>query len=699
MSLLKFDKGQLGNLGYSLQREMLSTNRAGGYMSTTIVCCNTRKYHGLIVGPVEGFDDERNYVLLSTLDETVVQHDQSFNLAIHRFPGIYEPRGHKYITDFEYTPTPTITYRVGGVVLKKEMLWIHSRMQLMIRYTLLAAKSPTTLRLRPFLAFRDSHTVGKANMYANGHSYPIDKGVKCRLYEGFPWLNMQVNPEAEFVAAPDWYYNFEYLEELARGYPYQEDLLTPGYFEVDIKKGQSVIFSAYTGECNEENLEKCFNDELAKRSDKIDFLSCMRHSARQFVVKRGSKTEVVAGYPWFGRWGRDTFIALPGITLTQGNVQACRDVIDTMVGEMHDGLFPNMGSAYNSVDAPMWFFYVLQQLEKHVGAEEIWKSYGKNMKAVLEAYRRGIGQYIALHTNGLIWASHPSLAMTWMDAVVDGKPVTGRDGYQVEINALWYNAVCYTLELAGKFKDTKFVGEWKHMPEQIKESFVAKFWYDDEGYLADYVDDKGQNTFIRPNQVMACSLPYKMIEQDKIAQVLDIVRIHLLTPRGLRTLSPRNPLYKGHYGGDQHTRDQQYHQGTVWPWLLEHYVSACFQLYGKAYLGTAEDILAGFDEDISMYGIGSVAEVYDGDPPHSPGGSPSQAWSVEAMIRIHEMIEEYKAGEKTAKKATASKSGRAAVKNTDAKKTTGKSTARKSAKKNEEPKAQKPAAKSQRKAK
>ena len=190
-----------------------------------------------------------------------------------------------------------------------------------------------------------------------------------------------------------------------------------------------------------------------------------------------------------------------------------------------------------------------------------------------------------------------------------------------------------------------------------------------------------------------------MIEQDKIAQVLDIVRIHLLTPRGLRTLSPRNPLYKGHYGGDQPTRDQQYHQGTVWPWLLEHYVSACFQLYGKAYLGTAEDILAGFDEDISMYGIGSVAEVYDGDPPHSPGGSPSQAWSVGAILRIHEMIEEYKAGEKTAKKATASKSGRAAVKNTDAKKTTGKSTARKSAKKNEEPKAQKPAAKSQRKAK
>ncbi len=660
MSLLKFDKSELGNLEYSLQREMLSTNRAGGYMSTTIVCCNTRKYHGLMVGPVEAFGDEHNYVLLATLDETVVQHDQSFNLAIHRFPGVYEPRGHKYITDFEYTPTPTITYRVGGVVLKKEMLWIHSRMRLMIRYTLLEAKSPTKLRLRPFLAFRDSHTVGKANMTADVHSYPVPKGVKCRLYGGFPWLNMQVEPDAEFVAAPDWYYNFEYPVEQDRGYPFQEDLLTPGYFELDIKKGQSIIFSACTDECDEENLEKCFDEELSKRSNKIDFLSCMRHSARQFVVRHGNKTEVVAGYPWFGRWGRDTFIALPGITLAQGNVQACRDVIDTLVGEMQDGLFPNMGSAYNSVDAPMWFFFVLQQLEKHVGAEEVWKSYGKYMKEVLEAYRRGIGPYVALHTNGLVWASHPTLAMTWMDAVVDGRPVTGRDGYQVEINALWYNAVCYTLELARKFKDEKLVAEWGCMPDVIRESFVSKFWCDAEGFLADYVDDNGQNTFIRPNQVVACSLPYKMIGEDKIAQVLDVVKLHLLTPRGLRTLSPGNPFYQGHYGGDQPTRDRQYHQGTVWPWPLEHYVSACFQLYGKAFLNTAKEILAGFDEDITMYGIGSVAEVYDGDPPHSPGGSPSQAWSVGAILRINEMIEEYesdKNGKKPSGKTYGAKTG------------------------------------------
>ena len=498
MSVLHFDKNELGNLEYSLRREMLSTNRAGGYMSTTMVCCNTRKYHGLVVCP-RNDEEEENYVLLSSVDETIVQHDQSFNLAIHRFPGVYEPRGHKYIIDFDYTPTPTITYRVGGVTLKKELLWIHSRTQLLIRYTLLEARSETWLRLRPFLAFRCSHTLTHANMAADTHSYPVPGGVRNRLYEGFPWLYLQTGTASEFVAAPDWFYNFEYAEEARRGYPAHEDLLTTGYFEMNIAKGQSVIFSCSTEEADPANFDTVFAEELSRRSNKIDFLSCLRHSGRQFIVRHGNRTELVAGYPWFGRWGRDTFIALPGVTLTQGGLESCREVIDTMVREMHDGLFPNMGSAYNSVDAPLWFFWTLQALEKHVGADEIWKSYGHAMKDVLAAFRRGIGDHIRVHDNMLIWASNPRLAMTWMDAVVDGKPVTGRDGYQVEINALWYNAICYTLALARKHRDNAFVHEWKEAPDRIKEAFNELFWYPQEEYLADYVDERGQNTFSRPN--------------------------------------------------------------------------------------------------------------------------------------------------------------------------------------------------------
>ena len=243
MSALTFDKNELGNLEYSLQREVLSTDRRGGYMSTTIVCCNTRRYHGLMVAPIGRGD--QTCVLLSSLDETIVQHDQSFNLAIHRFRGVYEPRGHKYITDFAYTPTPTITYRVGGVILRKELLWIHKRTQLMIRYTLLDSPADIRLRLRPFFAYREKEALTHANMEANGRSYPVQGGVKNRLYEGYPWLYLQTNrPDAEFVAAPDWYYGFEYPQELARGYDGYEDLLTTGYFELPLSKGQSVIFSA-----------------------------------------------------------------------------------------------------------------------------------------------------------------------------------------------------------------------------------------------------------------------------------------------------------------------------------------------------------------------------------------------------------------------------------------------------------------------
>lgn len=304
MSVLTFDKKELGNLEYSLQREMLATDRRGGYMSTTIVCCNTRKYHGLMVAPID--DSDRAYVLLSSVDETVLHDGQPFNLALHRFPGTYEPRGHKYITDFEYTPTPTITYRVGSIVLRKELLWIHNRTQLMIRYTLLEAPSDVRLRLRPFFAFRDKHALTHANMEADGRSRPIPGGVKCRLYPDFPWLYLQTDcRNAEFVPAPDWYYNFEYVKEIERGYEGHEDLLTTGYFELPFRRGRSVVFSVSVEEiADPSTLGGMFAEALAARSRKVDFLSCLRHSARQFVVRRrDGRTEVLAGIPGTDRSG------------------------------------------------------------------------------------------------------------------------------------------------------------------------------------------------------------------------------------------------------------------------------------------------------------------------------------------------------------------------------------------------------------
>ena len=677
MSALTFDKNELGNLEYSLQREMLATDRIGGYMSTTIVCCNTRRYHGLMVAPIDRSD--RTYVLLSSLDESIIQHDQTFNLALHRYKGTYEPRGHKYITDFEYTPTPTITYRVGGVILKKEMLWIHKRTQLMIRYTLVDAHSETRLRLRPFLAFRDKHALTHANMEADGHSYPAVNGVKCRLYSSFPWLYLQTNkPGTEFVPAPDWYYNFEYLQDIARGYDGHEDLMTTGYFETELKKGESIIFSASLDEMGStKTIDELFAGSIARRTHKIDFISCLEHSARQFLIRRpGNRTEVIAGYPWHGVSGRDTFIALPGITLRQNHKEDCMDALDTQTRNLCNGMFCGNFSAAVGADTPLWFFWTLQQLEPQIGAKALWERYSQTMKQLLDAYRKGVAGRVILNDNGLVWASAENIPLTWMDAMIDGKPVTPRNGYQVEVNALWYNAVCYALKLAAENGDKQFVEEWEGLPEKTKKSFNELFLLP-EGYLADHVGFEGPNKDIRPNMIIACGLPFKMLDEATQLEVIQTVRQHLLTPKGLRTLSPRHPLYKGSQEGTPAERQLSAKNGSVWPWLLEFYVQACFDINGDAFLPEAEEILENFNEEIQTYGIGSIGELFDADPPYSPRGAISQACSVGAVLDIYAMIQARKANQteepkkkvarRSTAKATKTESASAARKATTAK--------------------------------
>ena len=647
MKYLTFDKGELVSLQYSLQREILSTNRAGSYTATTIVCCNTRKYHGLLLCPIEKFDNEV-FVLLSSIDETIIQHDQSFNLGVHQYPdGIYEPKGHKYIIDFEIDPTPTITYRVGGVVLKKELLMVHNSDQFMIKYTLLEAHSPTKLVLRPLLAFRNRHQLSKANLFLDTDIDRIDNGIASCLYNGFPVLNLQLSKENTFNSIPDWYYNVVYYEEKKRGYDYMEDLYTPGYFETSIEKGENIVFSASLKEENSKKLSTSFDKELKKRPKKDSFINCLKNSASQFIVHQGNETEVLAGFPWFGRWGRDTFIALPGLTLA-GNydIESCKAVLDTMSNEVHNGLFPNIGkntnAAYNSVDAPMWYFWAIQKYSQEVNNNTlIWKQYGAKMKQVLESFRSGINDSIYMDKNGLIWASQNGKALTWMDAVIYSGPVTPRAGYTVEVNALWYNAVVFTLELAKDNGDIDFVDKWSELPNLIKENFNKTFWNEDLQYLADYVDTTGQNMNLRPNQIIAASLNYTMIDNNQKIGIITAVQNELLTQKGLRTLSPNHPEYKGIYAGDQTTRDIAYHQGTVWVWQLGHYVEACFKLYGKSYTETAKQIVSGFEDCITHYGLCSIAEVFDGNPPHNPGGSTSQAWSVSEILRIMKMIEKH----------------------------------------------------------
>lgn len=648
MSFLKFKKEELINLEYSLKKEILSTNRSGGYCSTTIVLCNTRKYHGLMVLPLKEFDDE-NHVLLSSVDETIIQYEKAFNLGIHKYPGIgiYEPHGHKYIVDFKYEPTPTLIYQVGDVILQKELLLVHDEEQFMIRYTLKEAQAPTILRLKPFLAFRNVHKLSKANMYADTQYKKVSNGIKSKLYPGFPWLHMQLNKKNEFVASPDWQYNIEYLEELNRGYEYQEDLFVPGFFETPLKKGESIIFSASTSEKFVAGLKRKYDTQIKNRLAKNCMGNCLNNAAQQFLVQRGKSVEIIAGYPWFGRWGRDTFISLPGLTISRGDIKTCKQVLDTMTSELKNGLFPNIGkkqqAAFNSVDAPLWFFWSVQMYANAVkNNKQIWRDYGNKMKSILEGYRKGLDFNIKMHNNGLIWHGEEGIALTWMDAIVWAKPVTPRNGYAVEINALWYNAVCFTLNLAKEFNDKKFVQEWENIPELTKKSFNDVFWYDVKNYLYDVVNNEFADISVRPNQIFATSLPYSPLDNDQKEAVLRVVEKELLTIKGIRTLSPKNNMYKGKYEGNQAERDSAYHQGTVWPWLLGHFVEGCLKIYGNDYVSFAEEIVNNFKEDMTEYGLCSIAEVYDGDPPYKPKGSISQAWSVAEILRINQMIKDFK---------------------------------------------------------
>ncbi|MDR1887723.1 MAG: glycogen debranching enzyme N-terminal domain-containing protein [Prevotellaceae bacterium] len=652
MGYLNFNKNELVNLEYSLSLELLNTNRAGGYTSTTIVGCNTRKYHGWFICPIEEFGGEK-HVLLSSLDETVVQHEKAFNLAIHKYPGIYEPRGHKYIVDFEFEPTPSLTYRVGGVILKKELIVVHNEEQILLKYTLLDAHSPTLLRLKPMLAYRSIHTLSKANLYASTQLKFIKHGIASRLYAGYPTLNMQISRNNEFIAVPDWYYNVEYLEEKKRGYEYQEDLFSPGYFEMPIKKGESIIFSASLNEINPLWLNRKFDREMTLRPPKDSFGSCLQNTANQFIMRRKHGVEIVAGYHWYGCRSRDTFISLPG--LLWDDPKTYKSVLDCMSATLKNGLFPDIvdaeNSLYNSVDTPLWYFWSIQKYESITGeTDTIWKSYWKKMKSILEAYRNGSNEGILMHENGLIWAEERGVPKTWMNALVDNVPVTPRYGYTVEVNALWYNAICFALKLAEQYGDKKFVEHWQNIPSLIEDAYMKVFWMPEKNHLADYVGVDGQNQRIRPNEIIATSLPCCPINDEAREDVLKAIEYDLLTPKGIRTLSPKNPAYKGLYEGSVKERDSAFHQGTVWVWLLAHYVEAKFNLHGKSFIPEAKRIMSNFEQDMTAKCICAIPEMYTGDPPHEPCGAISQAWSVAAVLYIAHLIELYE--KKSVKKQT-----------------------------------------------
>lgn len=645
MSYKKIDRGHLTNLEFALKQELIRTNRSGSYASSTIIGCNTRKYHGLLVVPQENFNGV-NHVLLSNADVTVVQRDAEFNLGIHKYKGgQYSPKGHKYIRSFETNPIPKLTYRVGGVLLSVERIFSESLARIFIKYTLVDAHSPTTLKIRPFLAFRSIHELTKENSNADISFEKVKNGISMNLYPGFTPLFMQFNKEVDYQHNPVWNKDIEYMKEEHRGYEAHEDLLVSGCFEFTIDKGESVIFQASIEEGSPNTFLRSFNNEMKKRIPRDSFENDLANAAQQFIVKKGRSVTLAAGLPWYGSWGRDTFISLAGICLVQGDIGLYKSILETMTKEMEGDLFPNKeeGKAKNflSSDTSLWFFLTLQQYIVFTGDEEwVWKKYGKIMKQILNRYRNGIEELgLYVDEQGLVYAEKENTPLTWMDAVLYGKPVTQRPGYAVEVNALWYNAVAFVMNLATKNKDVQFVIGWNPVQRTIDSAFIEKFTHPEKNIICDYVAKDHSNWDVRPNMLFAASLPYSPLTNEQKKNILDVVRQELLTPRGIRSLSPKNAHYKSVYEGNIEARDLAYHQGTAWPWLLGAYAEAHLKLYGKSGLVDIKKIVAGFEEEMKVHGIGSISELYNGDPPHHGKGTISQAWSVAEMRRIIWLIE------------------------------------------------------------
>lgn len=635
------------NLEESLPRELLRTNRSGAYSCSTIVDCNTRKYHGLLVVPVPELDDE-NHVLLSSLDATVIQHGAEFNLGLHKYQGNnYSPKGHKYIREFDCDKVPTTLYRVGGVVLKKEVVFQHYEDRILIRYTLVDAHSATTLRFRPFLAFRSVRQFTHENSTASREYTEVENGIKTCMYAGYPDLYMQFSKDNNFVFQPDWYRGVEYPKEQERGYASNEDLYVPGYFEMDIKKGESIVFSASTSACKTGGLKRLFDKEVYERSPRDNFFHCLVNAAHQFH-NRTSKDEryLLAGYPWFKCRARDTFIALPGLTLSIEE----EDYFELVMQTASRGLYEFMEGKplttkiyeIEQPDVLLWAVWAVQQYAKHVGRDKCNRKYGKLVQDIVAYIVADKHPNLHLMDNGLLYSEGKDKAVTWMNSTANGRPVVPRTGYIVEFNALWYNALKFCASMATEYEAENEAADYEKRADLCRNSFLDTF-VNQYGYLFDYVEPLDSPDWsVRPNMIFAVALDYSPLTPAQQKSVLDVCTRELLTPKGLRSLSPKSGGYNPMYVGPQTQRDYAYHQGTAWPWLGGFYMEACLKIYKRTRLSFIERQMVGYEDEMTQHCLGTIPELFDGNPPFHGRGAISFAMNVAEILRTLELLEKYK---------------------------------------------------------
>jgi predicted glycogen debranching enzyme len=642
MSYLNFDKTLLINLEKSLPREMIRTNRAGAYNSTTLIDCNTRKYHGQLVIPIPSID-ENNHVLLSSFDETVIQHGAEFNLGIHKYEGNnFSPNGHKYIRQFDCNVISRTIYRVGGVILSKERMMVSFEPRILIKYTLIEAHSPTKLRFKPFLAFRSVNSLTSENDQADKSYSPCKNGISMRMYENYPHLFMQFSKKNEYQHQPDWYRNIEYYKEQERGYAYKEDLLVPGFFELPIKKGESIIFAAGITETAPAKLSELWEAELLKREERKNMFSTLKNSAQQFYKRTEDGIYLIAGYPWFGARARDQFLSLPGCTLSINRPEYFDAIIDTAVKEVSlflEGKTHEIKTeGFSEPDVLLYFIRAVQEYASYSSLENAAKKFEDICSSIIAFIRKQAHPNLMLHNNGLLYVNGSERPMTWMNAMEDGRPITPRTGYIVEINALWYNALKFIASMKRLLGNEHAADLMDYQAEMSREAFVATFW--NGTYLHDYVIEQYHDMEVRPNMLLAVGLPYSPLERNMQKSIVDICTRELLTPKGLRSLSPKSGFYRPVYIGGMLERNRNYHNGPVWPWFIGIYAEAYLRIYknsGKSFIGR---ILLGLEAELTELCVGTIPELFDGNPPYKGHGAMSFAMSVAETLRALKMIEE-----------------------------------------------------------
>ena len=646
--MIRFDERTCRNLDEAVTREWLETNGLGGYSSSTIAGLNTRRYHGLLVAATK--PPVGRAVMLSKLEETLVVGGQRFDLSANQYPGAIHPQGYQYQTGFRFDPFPVFTYEAGGVRVEKSVFMVHGENTTIVQYEFQkAADTRCSFELCPLIAFRDYHSMGHENGTLDSRVQTEEGIVSVRPYPDYPALYL-AHEAGKVYESGYWYLDFEYREERARGFDFTEDLFNPFVLRFDLDGRERLSVIASTERRAARRADEYREAEIARRQQVValapsvggELVPALAAAADQFIVARGEEKTVIAGYHWFSDWGRDTMIALPGLTLAANRAPVARSILAEFARHVDQGMLPNRfpdageRPEYNTVDATLWYFEAVRALLSYTNDEEFVRTKLYDVLVqIVDWHVRGTRYNIHVDADGLLHSGAEGVQLTWMDAKVGDWVVTPRRGKAVEIQALWYNALCVMEELAQKFGDEVNRRQYEMMAGRARESFDRQFWNEGGGCLYDVLDGDQRDASIRPNQIFAVSLAHSMLSPERAGQVVSVVERELLTPYGLRSLAPGDAQYRARYAGDSWSRDGSYHQGTVWAWLMGPFITAYLKVNGRSTeaRARAEAWLMKFQEHLSEAGLGQVSEIFDAEAPHTPRGCVAQAWSVAELLR------------------------------------------------------------------